>query len=115
MACPDKKAPSRSPTRGNGLGRGRCTKPGLVSRLKTYGLSLPEIGISRKLIAVNRLIEKPCLHAVPGCHPAPSTCRIGSARFRWPEDVSETDATQCRRFLPKCGIFGSWKLGARRQ
>src|SRR5215469_16050304 len=25
------------------------------------------------------------------------------------EDVSGTYATQCRKFLPKCGIFGSWK------
>lgn len=54
----------------------------------------------------------PYIIAVAG---APSTCRVGSARLRSPEDVSGTHATQCRRFLPKCGIFGSWKLCARRQ
>ena len=33
-----------------------------MTRLKTYGLSRPAIGISRKLIAVNSLVEEPCLY-----------------------------------------------------
>jgi hypothetical protein len=44
-----------------GLSCGRCGLP-------TCGLSRHAIGISRKLIAVNSLIEKPCLCA-RGCHP----------------------------------------------
>jgi hypothetical protein len=57
---------------------GERTKLGLVSRLQTYRLSHLTIGISRKLVAVNSLIEKPCLHA-PGCHPF---CHLpGSGRF----------------------------------
>jgi hypothetical protein len=44
------------------------TETYLVSRLQTCGFSRPAIGIGRKLIAVNSLIEKPCLHG-PGCYP----------------------------------------------
>jgi hypothetical protein len=40
----------------------------LVSRLQTFSFTHPAIRISRKLIAVNSLIEKQCLHG-PGCHP----------------------------------------------
>jgi hypothetical protein len=36
--------------------------------LQTCRFSRPAIGISRKLIAVNSLIQKQCLHG-PGCHP----------------------------------------------
>jgi hypothetical protein len=36
--------------------------------LQTRGFFRPVIGISRKLIAMNSLIEEPCLHG-PGCHP----------------------------------------------
>jgi len=46
---------------------------------------------------------------------APSTCRVGSAGFRRLEDVPGSHATQCRRFPPRGGSFGSWKLCARRQ
>jgi hypothetical protein len=31
------------------------------------------------------------------------------------EDVPRIPATQCCRFPPRCGIFGSWKLCAQRQ
>jgi hypothetical protein len=45
----------------------RC-ETSLVSRLQTCSFSRPAIGISRKLIAVNSLIEKQCLHGLGG-HP----------------------------------------------
>ena len=41
----------------------RC-ETSLVSRLATRRLSCPAIGISRKLIPVNSLVEKPCLHGL---------------------------------------------------
>jgi hypothetical protein len=40
----------------------------LVSRLQPRSFSRLAVGISRKLIAVNSLIEKPCLEDL-GCHP----------------------------------------------
>jgi hypothetical protein len=40
----------------------------LALRPQTCRLFRPAIGIGGKLIAVNSLIEKPCLHG-PGCHP----------------------------------------------
>jgi hypothetical protein len=61
--------PNRKPdAKETGLAGIRRIKPDPASRLKTYRLSLPMIGISRKLIAMDSLIKKPCLHG-PGCHP----------------------------------------------
>jgi hypothetical protein len=45
----------------------RC-ETSLVSRLQTCSFSRLAIGITRKLIAANSLIEKPCLYGL-GCHP----------------------------------------------